>query len=109
MSQLLTPPRPTDLDSREEQALDREALIKEARRRARRRRAAYAGTTLLAIGAGLGAFFAFGGGGTSPSRPTHTAQPPRGLSAAATIKGTIPFPLTESTLFSARAGSLFVL
>jgi hypothetical protein len=108
-SPLLTPPRPTDLDSRETQASDPEALIKEARRRARHRRAAYAGAALIAVGAALGAFFVFRGDGTSPPSRPEAGGPPRGLPAAATIKGTLPFLLRGTVLFSARAGSLFVL
>jgi dipeptidyl aminopeptidase/acylaminoacyl peptidase len=56
MTDLLTPPRPPELDElepvRQPPAVDPEALIEEARRRARRRRLRWAGAVSLVLGVG---------------------------------------------------------
>jgi hypothetical protein len=109
MSSLRTPPRSPEPDTRDAQALDPEALIKEARRRARRRRAPHPRGARQAVGAAPGCVFIFRGGGTSPPSRSEAGGPPRGLQAAATIKGTIPFSLRGTVLFSARARSLFAI
>src|SRR5919201_1726899 len=90
-------------------AVDPEALIEEARRRARRRRAGYAGATFIAIGAGLGAFFGFDGGGTTNPRPSRPGESARGLPQAASIVGTVRMSPQGTALFTARGRSLFVL
>jgi hypothetical protein len=87
--------------------VDPEALIEEARRRARRRRLAIGAALLLALGAALGVFFAFGGGGTPTSRGADAQPPSRGVSPAVEITGTARVPLGETVLFAARAGTLF--
>jgi hypothetical protein len=108
MPQLLAPPRLTEPDVGEDGALDPEALIKEARGRARRRRAAYAGAALLAIGAGLGAFFASGGGPRTP-RHSEAGPPNKGLPQVGTTEGTVRVSVRDTVLFAARGRSLFAL
>ena len=97
---------PLPPDEPEDTAVDQEALIKEARRRARRRRAAFAGAALAALGTALGIFFSTGG----PSAP-HSGRPRTGgaLPQAGSVVGTLPISLQDTVQFVARQGTLFVL
>jgi len=106
---VLEPPRLAEPDRGEGAALDPEALIEEARRRARRRRAAYVGAALLAIGAGLGVFFASGGGGPRTPRHSEAGPPNKGLPQVGTTEGTVRVSVRDTVLFAARGRSLFAL
>jgi hypothetical protein len=69
---VLVPPRPAGLEVGEHDAVDPEALIEEARRRARKRRFGVA-AIVLAAGAGVAVYLAAGGGGSG--RGPATARP----------------------------------